>query len=60
MADDPRSGTDALARLCVLVELPRVLAQAPQAETGWHCKQPVQYTTSGDVCGHGGADLVPF
>ena len=60
MADDPRSGTDALARLCVLEELRRVLAPALEPETCWHCMQPVQYTMSGAVCGHCGADLVPF
>ena len=60
MADDPRSGTDALAQLLVLAERQRILAQAPEPETCWHCRQPVQDTTAGAVCSHCGAALVPF
>lgn len=60
MADDPRSGTDALAQLLALVARPRMLAYEPEPETCWHGAYPVQDIMAGAVCGHCGADLVPF
>ena len=46
--------------LAMLTLLARWLAQPPALEIYWHYRHPVQDTTAGAVCGHWGADQVPF
>jgi hypothetical protein len=46
--------------LAIVTLLARWRAQPAEPETCWHCKHPVQDTTAGTLCGHCGADQVPF